>query len=95
MLLKKERENGLLKKSAGWGQWLHWRLRRCLVTRECFCLLGSDNCSTGLGVGCETGSNGVFQKMDLPVELMKDNEKIEENGAQPDRRDVEVSWSLK
>ena len=43
----------------------------------------------------ETGSNRVFKKKAPPMELMEEIEKTEENGAELDRREVEVRWILK
>ena len=95
MVLKKERENGIVKEKCSLGVLATRELKRWLASRECFCLLGSENCNTRPGVVSKTGSNGVFEKKDPPMELMEGKEKTEENGAEPDRREVKVSWILK
>ena len=55
----------------------------------------NDDGNTEPGEVSNTGSNGVFKKKYPPMELMEDIEKMEENGAELDRREVEVSWNLK
>ena len=57
---------------------------------------GGENSNMGPGVVSKTGSNGMFEKNDLPMGLMEDEEKTEEKGVYPDRREVKVldTWSI-
>ena len=55
----------------------------------------NDDGNTEPGEVSENGSNVVFKKKNPRMELMEEKEKIEENGAELERREVKVSWILK